>query len=451
MTACVFLGPTLPVTEAREALEAEYLPPVRQGDVYRAVLRYRPRAVGIIDGYFHQVPSVWHKEILWAMAEGVHVFGSASMGALRAAELHPFGMNGVGEVYAAYRQRIIEDDDEVAVVHGPPETGFLAASEAMVNIRRTLAEAKEDGVIADRTRRDLVRIAKALFYPRRSYPEVLERGAAESLPAGELSALGDWLGHGRVDVKRSDALEMLGAIGELLAADPPPKQVDYSFEHTTMWEAAITDIDSAVSDSAGEEEHSEQEWLLDELRLNSDAHKRLRHAALLRLLVRREADRSRVEVREDELRQFTTDFRLRHDLRFGRDLDRWLAERELDRRTFGKLMEDEVLLSRLSGQARGELERYLVRQLRMDADYGQIAARARAKREALAAGGERMRKTDKDIDDLRAMMWYFTQRLGRPVPDDIDAWAARSGFESATAFLRAVLREYRYQFSGHQE
>ena len=89
-------GPDASVPDARSVLDAVYLPPVRQGDVYRTVVRHRPRAVGIIDGYFQPVPSVWHKEILWAMAQGVHVFGSASMGALRAAELAPFGMRGVG-------------------------------------------------------------------------------------------------------------------------------------------------------------------------------------------------------------------------------------------------------------------------------------------------------------------------------------------------------------------
>ena len=61
--------------------------PSAQGDVYR-VAQERPSAIGIVDGYFEGVLSVWHKEILWAMAEGIHVFGSASMGALRAAELH---------------------------------------------------------------------------------------------------------------------------------------------------------------------------------------------------------------------------------------------------------------------------------------------------------------------------------------------------------------------------
>ena len=75
-------------------------------------------AIGIIDGYFENIPSVWHKEILWAMSQGIHVFGSASMGALRAAELAPFGMEGVGAIFEAYRDGWLEDDDEVASEDG---------------------------------------------------------------------------------------------------------------------------------------------------------------------------------------------------------------------------------------------------------------------------------------------------------------------------------------------
>src|SRR6185295_3890747 len=95
VTVVLFTGPTLSPREACQRLEAVCLPPAAQGDVYRASLR-RPFAIGIIDGYFERVPAVWHKEILWAMSEGIHVFGSASMGALRAAELALFGMIGVG-------------------------------------------------------------------------------------------------------------------------------------------------------------------------------------------------------------------------------------------------------------------------------------------------------------------------------------------------------------------
>ncbi len=105
MTAYVFAGPTISRDEvARRQPTSICLPPVAQGDVYR-VAQGRPGAIGIIDGYFEGALSVWHKEILWAMAEGIHVFGSASMGALRAAELHAFGMRGVGPIFEAYRRR----------------------------------------------------------------------------------------------------------------------------------------------------------------------------------------------------------------------------------------------------------------------------------------------------------------------------------------------------------
>ena len=85
-------------------------------------------------------------------------------------------MVGVGSVYAAYRlgrfepyrQEPFEDDDEVAIVHGPAETGFVNLSEAMVNIRATLARAAEDGVIDEDGRDRLAAALKALHYPDRT-------------------------------------------------------------------------------------------------------------------------------------------------------------------------------------------------------------------------------------------------------------------------------------------
>ena len=90
MNILIFVGPSLPLSEAQRELDAIFLPPVSQGDIYRATLE-RPIAIGIIDGFFENVPAVWHKEILYALQQRIHVFGSASMGALRAAELEAFG------------------------------------------------------------------------------------------------------------------------------------------------------------------------------------------------------------------------------------------------------------------------------------------------------------------------------------------------------------------------
>jgi hypothetical protein len=238
MTVYVFTGPTISAAEARRALDAVYLPPVAQGDVYRIAL-LRPRAIGIIDGYFECVPAVWHKEILWALTRGIHIYGSASMGALRAAELAPFGMRGVGDIYRAYRDGLLEDDDEVAVTHGPEDADFRTLSEAMVNIRRTLASAEADAVVGANTRAALERIAKDLFFPDRSYPLMLRLGAAHGLPERELDALRRWLPQGRINQKREDALAMLREMRRGLAEEPPPGRVSFTFEHTYHWDRAM--------------------------------------------------------------------------------------------------------------------------------------------------------------------------------------------------------------------
>ena len=123
MNAVAFLGPSLPQDQAKTFGDAILLPPARRGDIVRAINEHDPEIILIIDGYFEQVPSVWHKEILWALSQGRTVAGAASMGALRAAELDQFGMLGVGRIYQAYScgtfapfDEAFEDDDEVAVL-----------------------------------------------------------------------------------------------------------------------------------------------------------------------------------------------------------------------------------------------------------------------------------------------------------------------------------------------
>ena len=103
MSVHVFLGPSLPIAEARQVLpQAVYHPPAAVGDVYRVAASGDCSVLALIDGLFQSVPAVWHKEILFALELGLRVFGASSMGALRAAELDVFGMVGVGTVYGWY-------------------------------------------------------------------------------------------------------------------------------------------------------------------------------------------------------------------------------------------------------------------------------------------------------------------------------------------------------------
>ena len=73
--AVIFAGPSLPPALRPDDPALEWRPPVRQGELYAAALS-RPAIIGIVDGYFEVTPTVWHKEILWAMAQGIHVYGA---------------------------------------------------------------------------------------------------------------------------------------------------------------------------------------------------------------------------------------------------------------------------------------------------------------------------------------------------------------------------------------
>lgn len=112
-------------------------PPAAFGDIARAVDE-GANSIGLIDGYFGWTPSVWHKEILYALSRNVSVFGASSLGALRAAECRQFGMTPVGQIAAWYCDGILEDDGDVALLHYPEELDFAPYTEALVDARATL-------------------------------------------------------------------------------------------------------------------------------------------------------------------------------------------------------------------------------------------------------------------------------------------------------------------------
>lgn len=236
----VFLGPSLDVETARTVLDAQYLPPVATGDVARAV-QSGARIVGVIDGYFETTPAVWHKEILWALTRGVHVLGAASMGALRAAELTPFGMRGVGMIFDLYRDGVLEDDDEVAVAH-EPGGNYAAASEAMINIRCTLGNAERSGVVSNATRVQLETIAKRMFYPDRGYTTVLAAARRQGLPNREVTALEAWLPAHRIDQKRADALLLLHELRLLTTRQPTAHRPAFTLARSIFLEQLLARI-----------------------------------------------------------------------------------------------------------------------------------------------------------------------------------------------------------------
>lgn len=439
MTMVVFAGPTVPLKACRRVLDATYLPPVSQGDVYRVAIQ-APRAIGIVDGFFERVPAVWHKEILWAMARGIHVFGAASMGALRAAELAPFGMVGVGAIFEAYRDGRLEDDDEVAIVHSDADSGYAAISTAMVDIRATLAAAAAAGVIDAVTHQRLIAIGKSLFYPDRSYQRLVQEARTREAPPAQIDALERWLPANRISQKREDALAMLRRMAEWQAMPPAPLEVKYHFEHTDVWEQVVNRNGRQMA--AGLHRAPEQA-LLEELRLDRDAYERASDGALARTLALAEAEGQDVQPDAALIEQAVTGLRRTHALVEADALARWIELQDLDMPGFGEFIAREARIGWVRTMHGAEVARHLPDWLRAAGRYRKIAERAREKRHWLAAHGlENASLANARLDEITLLRWFFEERRGEPVPARLDLHAHAIGFRNRAAFVQAVLREY---------
>jgi hypothetical protein len=449
MKAFIFTGPTLSIDDARGEFDAIYLPPVAQGDVYRAALK-EPRAIGIIDGYFDRVPSVWHKEILWALSRGILVFGSASMGALRAAELAPFGMIGVGRIFEAYRDGAIDADDEVALEHGPAEFGFRPLSEPLVNIRQTLQRAAEAHVIQMQTRENLVEIARSLFYPKRAYAALLAIGAERGLPASEVNALRDWLTLNKVNQKRDDAIQMLRKMRDCLGTERSVGAVNFVFERTALWEELARG--AGILNPHGEKgaETLALDILVEELQLVPDAWHRHRTAAMTRLLLIEEAQRHGVHVDEDSLVEAVLEFRRKLGLLEPHQLERWVDDNQLDKSGFVRLIERETLRRWSETLLQTETLASLPDELRIADAYRSLYRRAIDKRDVLVRLGlEAPSLADAGIEETDLWRWYFKEHhASEYIHEKIAEVWPQLGFADLHTFRQAVLREYLY--TNHQ-
>jgi hypothetical protein len=200
----VFAGPSISGLRVPDGVELR--PPAACGDL-AALVDDPPAVVGLIDGVFKSGPTVWHKEIAVLLACGTRVIGGASLGALRAAELHRFGMEGIGEIFRACRGGFLVRDDAVMLVHAPAELGHAPLSLPLVDAEHVLWRAG----LSPRVLRTMQRIVRTLPFETRSWRGALEEyrrrtGEEFPLPLATLEAA--------PSLKRMDAALVLAAVAE---------------------------------------------------------------------------------------------------------------------------------------------------------------------------------------------------------------------------------------------
>lgn len=243
MSVIVFAGPSIKREQINQILpNADIRPPAKQGDVYLATYD-RPQIIVLIDGFFESVPAVWHKEILYAMSIGIHVYGCSSMGALRAAELHPFGMIGVGEIFEQFANNTLEDDDEVALTHGPHELNYMPISRAMVDLTYDLTRAVAQNLLTRAQADNIQQQLKTLWYPNRSHTALYEI-AEKILTSSQLKQLQTFFEQENISLKEQDASKLLNKIAAVNLSQLPAKTVSFNFCQNDAWQTLTNDVSS---------------------------------------------------------------------------------------------------------------------------------------------------------------------------------------------------------------
>ena len=429
----VFLGPSLRHEVARELLPGVIcLPPASMGDILGAVRRLQPRAIGLVDGTFLANMSVFHKEILYAMDQGVWMLGASSMGALRAAECDTFGMIGVGEIYGALASGELEDDDEVALTHGDEESDFKPLSDALVTIRATIAAAHAANLLSQSEADALIAVQKARWFPDRRLSAVARDAQELGIDAQRCTAIKEFTRISGVDPKRADAIALLERMSQL-PSEPIPENQRPQTEMSMAFRAMIA-RDVVVETPTG-------------IPITFDRIRK--HAALHDAAYEEDMRRTRQELvlttislwiggvpSDDEL----TQARIQVARRAGVDvvaLESWAQELDIDAPSLQMIIHSEALVSRLEtswlGRTRmGEITVNFLNQARVAGRYPNMKASA-ALLEAAAKG-----VTLVPEPTARHLIMSTVAQGTWKVPRDFDQYIDQSEFGSIYELLEAM-------------
>src|SRR5262249_22575613 len=152
----------------------------------------------------------------------------------------------------------------------------------MVDVRATLDAAVSNGIVSENTAAAIVAQIKSTYYPTRSL--------LGALSSDEHMRLREWLPDGWVRRKRDDALALLRAMADDLAAGLEPFRPNWTLQRTRYWEDARHAVERAAGDgpisTPAVIADDELESVLDEARLDPDECGRLLDRALLVTLAR---------------------------------------------------------------------------------------------------------------------------------------------------------------------
>lgn len=428
MNTVVFLGPSLPVTKAEEILAALYLPPARCGDFVSAITLYSPDRLVLVDGVFDRSLSVWHKEILFALSEGISVYGASSMGALRALETSDFGMRGYGEVYRMYVEGEIADDDEVALLHADASRDYMPLSIPMVNVRATLKAALVSGVIDGDLCSCMVEIAKSIYYQDRTLESIAFAARQIGIPAAKLDPILKYFEMQYVDIKRMDAIALLTKLAEDSTAPTLP---EFAFKRSHLFQALL-DRDRLVGRANGDTVALES--IVSHAALSQPTFNDTASDAANRSLVLLFGEMFDVKPSAEEINDEQRRFCARSNLGTDEALNAWLAENNLSAAEFADLMSEQAVCRFLHKwlhvrQRYQRTTRSVLNYMRLCGTYGAAADEAAALDRVISSNYPDFVYTEIEQEAVAELLVEHVKATRTCIVDtDMFTWARDVGF-----------------------
>jgi len=235
----LFVGPTLHGRDV-DLSGLVVRPPASQGDIAQAVLE-GAAAIGLVDGLFDAVAAVWHKEILFALTNGVRVLGAASMGALRAAECEPFGMEPVGAIAQSYMRGERRDDSDVCLAHCPGELEYAPLSEPLVDVEATIRRLVAVGLLAGEEGARLMSAATAMFFASRTVSTMLLKAGFHEARAAAIALAYEQC---RVSTKAEDALLLVTRLKQV--ENRADASAGWTMHEPKSWRRILDELDSTA-------------------------------------------------------------------------------------------------------------------------------------------------------------------------------------------------------------
>ena len=163
----IFSGPTLSRADVqRLSSNVVWHPPAIAGDLLQAQ-RQGFKHIILVDGQFGKAASVWHKEIIYLLAKGIHITGIASLGALRAIECQPYGMKAHGQVVDFITHSSDFDDADV-MVNYIDQPVHIATTLAHVNVALNMLAWQQAGYFTDTQTQWILDCSRQLYYQQRT-------------------------------------------------------------------------------------------------------------------------------------------------------------------------------------------------------------------------------------------------------------------------------------------